>query len=119
MITCVVDYTIDPTKVAEFERFARRWIELVNEHDCSYCSYFLPAEGATDKGPLPCSASRLAAYERYRELYGVHPDLMAADAQSRYAMTAAASSATNAPSCTRCYPTHVDVWGQLQVIPAG
>ena len=26
MITCVVDYTIDPDKVADFERFAEAWI---------------------------------------------------------------------------------------------
>jgi hypothetical protein len=28
VITCVVDYTIDPRKTAEFERFARAWIGL-------------------------------------------------------------------------------------------
>ena len=32
MITCVVDYQIDPTKIVAFEQFALRWIELVNEH---------------------------------------------------------------------------------------
>lgn len=30
MITCVVDYVIDATKIDAFERFARRWMELVN-----------------------------------------------------------------------------------------
>ena len=28
MITCIVDYVIDPAKTADFERFAARWIEL-------------------------------------------------------------------------------------------
>jgi hypothetical protein len=32
MITCVVDYVIDVRKIHEFERFARRWIELVRRH---------------------------------------------------------------------------------------
>jgi len=79
MITCVVDYTIDPAKVAEFERFARRWIELVNEHGGTHHGYFLPAEGASDKALALFSFPSLAAYEEYRTLFGVHPDFVAAD----------------------------------------
>ncbi|WP_028922029.1 NIPSNAP family protein [Pseudonocardia acaciae] len=79
MITCVVDYTIDPAKLAEFERFARRWIELVNEHGGTHHGYFLPAEGASDKALALFSFPGLAAYERYRQLFGRHPDFVAAD----------------------------------------
>lgn len=79
MITCVVDYTIDAAKVAEFERFARRWIELVNEHGGTHHGYFLPSEGASDKALALFSFPSLAAYEQYRELFGVHPDFVAAD----------------------------------------
>jgi hypothetical protein len=79
MITCVVDYTIDPGKIAEFERFARRWIELVNEHGGVHHGYFLPAEGASDKALALFSFPSLAAYESYRGLFGVHPDFVAAD----------------------------------------
>ena len=32
MITCVVEYVIDPAKTDAFERFARRWMELVDRH---------------------------------------------------------------------------------------
>ncbi len=32
MITCVVEYTIDPRQIAAFEQFARAWIGLVNKH---------------------------------------------------------------------------------------
>jgi hypothetical protein len=32
MITCVVDYTVDPEKIEAFQEFARAWIRLVNEH---------------------------------------------------------------------------------------
>jgi hypothetical protein len=32
VITCVVSYTIDPRKIADFERFAQRWMSLVNAH---------------------------------------------------------------------------------------
>jgi NIPSNAP protein len=79
MITCVVDYTIDAAKVVEFERFARRWIELVNEHGGTHHGYFLPSEGASDKALALFSFPSLAAYEQYRELFGVHPDFVAAD----------------------------------------
>ena len=30
MITCVVEYVIDPKKIEAFEHFGRRWMELVN-----------------------------------------------------------------------------------------
>ena len=79
MITCVVDYTIDPAKLAEFEQFVRRWIKLVNEHAGTHHGYFLPAEGASDKALALFSFPGLAAYEQYRELFGVHPDFVAAD----------------------------------------
>lgn len=79
MITCVVDYTIDAAKVAEFERFAQRWIELVNEHGGIHHGYFLPSEGASDKALALFSFPSFAAYEQYRQLFGVHPDFIAAD----------------------------------------
>jgi hypothetical protein len=79
MITCVVDYTIDAAKVAEFERFAQRWIELVNEHGGTHHGYFLPSEGASDKALALFSFPSFAAYEQYRQLFGVHPDFIAAD----------------------------------------
>jgi hypothetical protein len=60
MITCVVEYVIDPAKTDAFERFARRWMELVDRHGGRHHGYVLPAE-------------------QYRGLFGVHPDFVAAD----------------------------------------
>ncbi|HEV7657266.1 MAG TPA: NIPSNAP family protein [Mycobacteriales bacterium] len=48
MITCVVHYTVDPSELDAFERFARRWMELVSQHGGTHHGYFLPAEGASD-----------------------------------------------------------------------
>lgn len=79
MITCVVDYTIDSLKLAEFERFARRWIELVNKYGGTHHGYFLPAEGASDKALALFSFPSLADYEEYRQHFGQHPDFVAAD----------------------------------------
>lgn len=33
MITCVADYAIDPRKTKVFEKYAERWIELINRYD--------------------------------------------------------------------------------------
>ena len=79
MITCVVEYVIDPAKTDAFERFARRWMELVDRHGGRHHGYFLPAEGASDKALALFSFPSLAAYEQYRGLFGEHPDFVAAD----------------------------------------
>ena len=79
MITCVVEYVIDPGQIDAFERFAREWLRLVDEHGGQHHGYFLPAEGASDKALALFSFPSLADYERYRTLFGVHPDFIAAD----------------------------------------
>jgi hypothetical protein len=79
MITCVVDYVIDPTKIDAFERFARRWIQLVDRHGGTHHGYFLPSEGASDKAMALFSFPSLAAYEEYRTLFGNDPDFIEAD----------------------------------------
>lgn len=79
MITCVVEYVIDPAKTEAFERFGRRWMELVDLHGGTHHGYFLPAEGASDKALALFSFPSLAAYERYRSLFATDPDFIAAD----------------------------------------
>lgn len=79
MITCVVDYVIDPKKIEAFEIFAKRWIELVERHGGRHHGYFLPSEGASDRALCLFSFPSLAAYEQYRTLFGVDPDFIAID----------------------------------------
>ncbi len=79
MITCVVEYVIDPRKIEAFEAFARRWIELVNRHGGTHHGYFLPSEGASDKALALFSFPSFADYEQYRTLFGVDPDFVAVD----------------------------------------
>jgi hypothetical protein len=79
VITCVVEYVIDPAKIDAFERFARRWMELVNLHGGAHHGYFLPAEGASDKALALFTFPSLAAYEQYRALFGTDPEFLAAD----------------------------------------
>jgi NIPSNAP len=79
VITCVVEYVIDPAKIDAFERFAQRWMELVSQHGGTHHGYFLPAEGASDQALALFSFPSLAAYEQYRALFGVDPEFVAAD----------------------------------------
>ena len=79
MITCVVEYTIDSSQIPVFEAFARAWIGLVNKHGGQHHGYFLPAEGASDRALALFSFPSLAAYESYRQLFGVDPEFNAAD----------------------------------------
>ena len=74
-----MEYVIDARQTAAFERFAREWMRLVDEHGGQHHGYFLPAEGASDKALALFSFPSLADYERYRTLFGVHPDFIAAD----------------------------------------
>jgi len=74
LVTCVVTYTIDQTKMAEFECFAKRWMELVDAHGGTRRGNFLPAEGASDTALAQLDITSLAAPEEYRQLSGAHPD---------------------------------------------
>ena len=42
MLTCVVRYTIDPYKLAEFEKYARLWIPLIKNFGGDFHGYFRP-----------------------------------------------------------------------------
>ena len=80
MITCVVEYTIDPVKIDDFERFARAWIALVDKHGGTHHGYFLPGEGSSDRALALFSFESLAAYERYRALFDSDGEFRAANA---------------------------------------
>ena len=66
MITCYVRYVIDPTLLAEFERYAKMWIPLVENFGGQHHGYFLPSEGANNIALALFSFPSLAAYEKYR-----------------------------------------------------
>jgi NIPSNAP len=79
VITCVVDYVIDPAKIGDFERFATRWMEIVGKHGGTHHGYFLPAEGASDRAVALFSFPSLADYEKYRTHFGTDPEFVEAD----------------------------------------
>lgn len=78
-VTFVIEYTIDATKIAAFEIYSARWIELVEREGGVHHGYFLPSEGASDKALALFTFDSLTAYEKYRGNFGVDPDFIAAD----------------------------------------
>lgn len=78
-VTCHLRYEIDPSQLDAFERFARRWIALVERAGGQHHGYFLPSEGASDVAYALFTFPSLAAYEEYRQGFGRDPDFVAAD----------------------------------------
>ena len=66
MISCVVEYKIDRTREAQFERFCRLWLELTPKFGGVHHGYFLPQEGPSDRALALFSFDSLAVYEKYR-----------------------------------------------------
>jgi len=66
VITCVIRYVIDPHKLEDFERYARRWMALIDAFGGVHHGYFLPHEGASDDALALFSFGSLAEYEAYR-----------------------------------------------------
>ena len=66
MITCYLNYVIDPYKLSEFENYAKLWIPLVNKFGGTHHGYFLPSEGANNIALALFSFPDLATYEVYR-----------------------------------------------------
>ncbi len=78
-VTFVIDYTIDPTKISDFEEYAALWVHLVEREGGVHHGYFLPSEGASDKALALFTFESLTKYEAYRANFGVDPDFIAAD----------------------------------------
>jgi hypothetical protein len=78
-VTFVINYVIDPSKIAEFETYSLAWMHLVEREGGTHHGYFLPSEGASDKALALFSFDSLTAYEQYRTNFGVDADFIAAD----------------------------------------
>jgi len=65
-LTCFIRYQIDPTRRAEFERYAEAWGRIIPRCGGNLLGYFLPLEGTNDIAWGLVGFDKLAAYERYR-----------------------------------------------------
>ena len=66
MITCYLQYQIDPYKREEFRKLAEMWLHLVPKFGGTHQGYFLPKESASDLAVALFSFTSLADYETYR-----------------------------------------------------
>lgn len=78
MITCYLQYELDPDRIEDFETYARLWIPLVEKFGGEHHGYFLPHESANDMAVALFSFPSLAAYETYRLASKSDPECLAA-----------------------------------------
>lgn len=78
MVTCYLQYVIDPYQLEVFERYARLWIPLVNKYGGIHHGYFLPHESANNIAVALFSFPSLSAYEEYRRLILTDPECLSA-----------------------------------------
>jgi len=74
MVTCYLQYQIDPEKVREFEEYGKMWIKLVNTFGGMHHGYFLPHESANNIAYALFTFESLASYEKYRQESVDHPE---------------------------------------------
>jgi hypothetical protein len=67
MVTCYLKYVIDPFQLDTFEKYGKKWIELVNRFGGQHHGYFMPSEGASNIAYALFSFNSLAEYEIYRK----------------------------------------------------
>jgi NIPSNAP protein len=77
MITCCIQYRLDPHALPAFEEYARRWPPIIERCGGALIGYYLPKEGATDFAVAMIDFESLAAYEQYRARLAADPDARA------------------------------------------
>ncbi len=66
MLTCFIQYQIDPTKRALFEQYARNWGQAIPRNGADLIGYYAPHEGSSTLAYGVYNIPSLAAYETYR-----------------------------------------------------
>lgn len=66
MLTCFIRYEIDPTKRAQFERYARNWGQAIPRNGAELIGYYAPHEGSSTLAYGVYNIASLAEYEAYR-----------------------------------------------------
>lgn len=77
MITCCIQYTLDPHRVADFERYATTWPPIIERCGGRLVGYYLPKEGANNFALALIDFDSLADYETYRERLAKDEDAIA------------------------------------------
>ena len=83
LITCCIQYELDPWAIEAFQDYARRWPPIIERCGGTLIGYWLPKEGANDFALALIDFPSLADYERYRERLAGDPDAQANIADMR------------------------------------
>ena len=73
MLTCIIRYQIDPTKRAEFVRYAQNWGQAIPRNGADLIGYYAPHEGSTTLAYGIYNIPSLAEYEQYRHRLAADP----------------------------------------------
>lgn len=73
MITCCIQYTLDPRKIDAFEQYASRWPPIIQRCGGALGGYYLPKEGANNFALALIDFESLADYEVYRQRLASDP----------------------------------------------
>lgn len=73
MITCFIQYQIDPTKKLQFEQYARNWGEAIPRCGAELIGYYAPHEGSSSLAYGVYNIESLADYEQYRQQLAADP----------------------------------------------
>ncbi len=73
MLTCIIRYHIDPTKQAQFERYARTWGQAIPRCGANLIGYYAPHEGSSTLAYGIYNIPSLAEYEAYRARLAADP----------------------------------------------
>ena len=74
MITCCIQYTLEPRLIAAFEDYATRWPPIIERCGGKLVGYYLPKEGANNFALALIDFESLAEYEAYRQRLLEDPD---------------------------------------------
>lgn len=66
-ITCFIQYKLDPSKVTQFEQYAKNWGSIIPRCGGELIGYFMPHEGTNNTAFGLISFNSLADYEQYRD----------------------------------------------------
>lgn len=74
VITCCIQYTLDPRQLGAFEDYATRWPPIIERYGGTLVGYYLPKEGANNYALALVGFDTLTDYEVYRQRLADDPE---------------------------------------------
>ena len=73
MLTCIIQYQIDPTKHEQFSEYAKNWGQAIPRCGAELVGYYAPHEGSSTLAYGIYNIPSLADYEAYRARLAADP----------------------------------------------